>query len=99
MKHSGGAVMTRKNVIYAAAALALLAFGVWLLAPELGSGWGWLSAILRRWQMELQRELAAAVRAARDGGWAAAGPLATVSCMYGGVDADGPGHGTAVLGA
>lgn len=91
--------MNKKSLIFAAAALALLGFGVWLLAPELGGGWGWLSAMLRRWQMDLQRELATAVRAARDGGWSAAGPLAAVSFLYGVAHAAGPGHGKAVIGA
>lgn len=99
MNNTDGAAMSRKNLIFAAAALALLGFGVWLLAPELGGGWGWLSAMLRRWQMDLQRELATAVRAARDGGWTAAGPLAAVSFLYGVAHAAGPGHGKAVIGA
>lgn len=91
--------MNKQRLVFAAAALALLALGVWLLAPELGGGWGWLSAMLRRWQMDLQRELATAVRAARDGGWTAAGPLAALSFLYGVAHAAGPGHGKAVIGA
>ncbi|HRJ62183.1 MAG TPA: hypothetical protein PKZ99_13500 [Azospirillaceae bacterium] len=45
--------MNKRNLIFAAAALALLGFGVWLLAPELGGGWYWLSAALRDWHMDL----------------------------------------------
>lgn len=94
--------MSARNPRLIAAALALpvlLAAAVWLLLPELGGDWGGLTGPLRQWQMELQRGLASAVRAVRDGGWLAAGPLAGISFLYGVAHAAGPGHGKAVIGA
>lgn len=82
-----------------AAALMLLGGAVWLLAPEWGGGWGSLTVWLRLQQMGLQKELADAVRQARDGGVAAAWPLIAVSFLYGVAHAAGPGHGKAIVAA
>jgi nickel/cobalt transporter (NicO) family protein len=94
-----GAGPSGRTIVAVVAAVALLMGAAWLLLPELGGGWGALTAKLRFLQMDLQRELASAVRSVRDGGWAAAWPLASVSFLYGIAHAAGPGHGKAVIGA
>jgi nickel/cobalt transporter (NicO) family protein len=88
-----------RTIFAVVAAVALSVGAAWLLLPEFGGGWGALTAKLRFLQMDLQRELASAVRSVRDGGWAAAWPLASVSFLYGIAHAAGPGHGKAVIGA
>lgn len=79
-------------VILAILVVAALAF--WL-----GGGMNTLLVQAHGWQVDLQRGLAADVRAVRDGGWLAAGPLVLLSFLYGIVHAAGPGHGKAVIGA
>ena len=68
-------------------------------AAQSGSFWQRGFAVVYETQRDLHRRLAAAVRALKQGGLAAAGALILISLLYGVFHAVGPGHGKAVISA
>jgi ABC-type nickel/cobalt efflux system permease component RcnA len=68
-------------------------------AAETGGLWQRSLALVHDTQRDLHRQLAAAVRGLKEGGFTAAGLLIGLSLLYGVFHAVGPGHGKAVISA
>ena len=68
-------------------------------AAEPGGLWQRSLALVHDTQRNLHRQLAAAVRGLKEGGFTAAGLLIGLSLLYGVFHAVGPGHGKAVISA
>lgn len=68
----------------------------WLLVRS-GHSWTQLIGWSLKTQAKLHQGLTRSMRAVGDSGWAAVGPLVTLSFLYGIFHAAGPGHGKAVM--